>query len=103
MSVPVGFSTAARAALFLPLLCIAANAASAGAEQAVVDNDTAPIPTSPVLGNPRGDVVVMEFFDYACSYCKAVEPRPPWHRSSKASTGSSTRPSWHTRGRGRRP
>jgi protein-disulfide isomerase len=28
-----------------------------------------------VLGNPRGDVTVIEFFDYACPYCKAVEPR----------------------------
>jgi protein-disulfide isomerase len=32
-------------------------------------------PDSPVLGNPRGDVTIVEFFDYACSYCKAVEPR----------------------------
>ena len=32
-------------------------------------------PASPVLGNPAGDVVIVEFFDYACPYCKAVEPR----------------------------
>ena len=32
-------------------------------------------PGSPVLGNPAGDVVIVEFFDYACPYCKAVEPR----------------------------
>ena len=32
-------------------------------------------PASPVLGNPRGDVVVIEFFDYACPYCKAIEPK----------------------------
>ena len=32
-------------------------------------------PTSPVLGNPRGDVAVIEFFDYTCPYCKAIEPR----------------------------
>lgn len=32
-------------------------------------------PDTPVLGNPQGDVVVIEFFDYACSFCKAVEPR----------------------------
>jgi protein-disulfide isomerase len=30
---------------------------------------------SPVLGDPRGDVTIVEFFDYACTYCKAVEPR----------------------------
>jgi len=32
-------------------------------------------PASPVIGNPNGDVTIVEFFDYACPYCKAVEPR----------------------------
>ena len=30
---------------------------------------------SPVLGDPRGDIIIVEFFDYACGYCKAIEPR----------------------------
>ena len=52
----------------------------AAAEQAIkteivnrheeLDND----PTSPVLGNPQGDVTVVEFFDYRCPYCKATAP-----------------------------
>lgn len=29
-------------------------------------------PTDPVLGNPKGDVTLVEFFDYRCGYCKAV-------------------------------
>ncbi len=29
-------------------------------------------PTSPVVGNPDGDVTVVEFFDYHCPYCKAM-------------------------------
>ena len=35
-----------------------------------IEND----PTSPVVGNPQGDVTVVEFFDYRCGYCKAVLP-----------------------------
>jgi len=31
-------------------------------------------PATPVIGNPDGDVVVVEFFDYRCPYCKAVAP-----------------------------
>jgi protein-disulfide isomerase len=31
-------------------------------------------PTSPVLGNPSGDVTVVEFFDYRCPYCKRTDP-----------------------------
>ena len=29
-------------------------------------------PNSPVIGNPDGDVVVVEFFDYRCPYCVRV-------------------------------
>jgi protein-disulfide isomerase len=32
-------------------------------------------PTTPVMGNPNGDVTIVEFFDYQCPYCKAVDPR----------------------------
>lgn len=28
----------------------------------------------PVLGNPKGDVTIAEYFDYQCSYCKSVHP-----------------------------
>lgn len=30
-------------------------------------------PASPVAGNAKGDVTVVEFFDYQCGYCKAVQ------------------------------
>ncbi|EYD72861.1 DsbA family protein [Limimaricola hongkongensis] len=30
--------------------------------------------TNPVLGNPEGDVTIVEFFDYQCPYCKANHP-----------------------------
>ncbi len=32
-------------------------------------------PNAPVLGNPQGDITMIEFFDYNCPYCKrAMEP-----------------------------
>ena len=30
-------------------------------------------PADPVIGNPDGDVTVVEFFDYRCPYCKRVQ------------------------------
>ena len=30
--------------------------------------------SSPVGGNPKGDVTIVEFFDYNCGYCKKVAP-----------------------------
>jgi len=31
-------------------------------------------PADQVMGNPQGDVTVVEFFDYRCPYCKRVTP-----------------------------
>jgi protein-disulfide isomerase len=31
-------------------------------------------PEIPVLGNPQGDITVVEFFDYQCPYCKKLAP-----------------------------
>ncbi|MDD5586689.1 MAG: DsbA family protein [Alphaproteobacteria bacterium] len=30
-------------------------------------------PNSPIGGNPKGDVVLVEFFDYQCGYCKLTQ------------------------------
>ena len=36
------------------------------AHRATLTND----PDAPVLGNPNGDVAIVEFFDYRCPYCR---------------------------------
>ena len=39
-------------------------------ERSALEDD----PNAPVLGNPDGDVTVVEFFDYNCPYCRRVKP-----------------------------
>ena len=41
-------------------------------QQAYLDNEELlkRDPNAPVLGNPDGDVTIVEFFDYNCGYCK---------------------------------
>lgn len=48
----------------------AAAAATLADERNVLERD----PNAPVLGNPDGDVTVVEFFDYNCPYCKRAMP-----------------------------
>lgn len=31
-------------------------------------------PHAPVVGNPQGDVTLVEFFDYRCPYCRTIAP-----------------------------
>jgi protein-disulfide isomerase len=40
----------------------------------IIDNRTELVsdPASPVGGNPEGDVTLVEFFDYRCTYCRRV-------------------------------
>ena len=39
-------------------------------QRELLEND----PNAPVLGNPDGDVTIVEFFDYNCPYCKNAAP-----------------------------
>jgi protein-disulfide isomerase len=75
LNLPVRVALAAVTLALLPAMPQPAQAQSADAavsrEAAALLND----PASPVIGNPVGDVPIIEFFDYACSYCKAIEPR----------------------------
>jgi protein-disulfide isomerase len=49
-------------------------AAAAAQAKALVDRREELIhaPDAPVLGNPSGDVTIVEFFDYQCPYCKST-------------------------------
>jgi protein-disulfide isomerase len=51
-------------------------AADEQAEKAIAVNRDALVsdPTSPIAGNPNGNVTIVEFFDYRCGYCKKVVP-----------------------------
>ena len=53
---------------------VAAEAAAKKQALAANHDDLLADPSSPVLGNPSGDVTVVEFFDYRCGYCKRVAP-----------------------------
>ncbi|MHB1204816.1 MAG: DsbA family protein [Rhodospirillaceae bacterium] len=48
------------------------------AADAAVANKAASLlndPGTQVIGNLKGDVAIVEFFDYQCPYCKAIEPK----------------------------
>jgi protein-disulfide isomerase len=49
-------------------------AAAARQRAAIAENQSELMddPASPVGGNPKGDVTLVEFFDYRCAYCRRV-------------------------------
>lgn len=78
ITVALGLAMAACFGLGLAAsACHAADVTPGAADQTVIahlealENDR----DSPVIGDAHGDVTIVEFFDYACTYCKAVEPR----------------------------
>jgi protein-disulfide isomerase len=75
---PAIFFRIAMITLLVPFTAAAAVAdVPTASDEAVAQKATALLsdPSSPVIGNPHANVAVVEFFDYACPYCKAAEPR----------------------------
>lgn len=70
-------SAASAAALVVALAGVSASPAFSGGFGALHAHAAAtrPSPAAQILGNPSGDVTIVEFFDYACPSCKAAEPR----------------------------
>lgn len=48
---------------------------TARASAILVNEDLVEDQASPVLGNPHGDVTMVEFFDYRCPFCKLMAPK----------------------------
>jgi protein-disulfide isomerase len=55
----------------------AVSAPPPGSDEAVASKAQALLhdPHSQILGNPKGNVTIVEFFDYDCPVCKAIEPK----------------------------
>lgn len=48
--------------------------AQSASPDALSDNYILKDPDLPVLGNPKGDITIIEYFDFGCPYCKTVNP-----------------------------
>lgn len=75
---PVPNTEAARIERAVEAYAVKLRVDSEKARDAAVANRAAALledPATPVLGNRNGDVAIVMFFDYACPFCKAAEPR----------------------------
>lgn len=66
------------AVLALSLCVTAVSAAPApapdGADNVLSKESVLRDPDIPAFGNPKGDITIVEYFDYQCPYCKKVSP-----------------------------
>lgn len=69
MVIAVAITTSVAAASFIGLSTFASGESADSFRQSVLRD-----PDVPSMGNPRGDVTIVEYFDYQCPYCKKVAP-----------------------------
>lgn len=66
-----------RAALGLigaGIALLAAGAARAEDDNVLTEEQVLRDPDIPVIGNPKGDITIVEWFDYNCPYCRKLAP-----------------------------
>lgn len=63
-----------RLLLFAVAVTLSASAAWAQADSITSREKVLRDPDIPSMGNPDGDVTIVEYFDYQCPYCKKVAP-----------------------------
>jgi protein-disulfide isomerase len=61
-----------KGAILLPMLQLTGTSLKAQEAEVLSRDSVLRDPAVPVLGNPHGDVSLVEYFDYQCPYCKTV-------------------------------
>jgi protein-disulfide isomerase len=69
----LGLGSAALGSVALGLMSRPASA-EGDPEQELTEAQVLRDPDIPVVGNPDGDVTIVEWFDYNCPYCRKLEP-----------------------------
>jgi protein-disulfide isomerase len=58
----------------IAFFCVSAAAFGQQSDEILSRDNVLRDPEIPALGNPKGDLTVVEYFDYQCPYCKKMAP-----------------------------
>ena len=70
----VAFSIIRAGLMAIAIATLSAAALGEGFDDTLSRDAVLRDPEIPALGNPQGDLTVVEYFDYQCPYCKKVAP-----------------------------